>query len=140
MEAVAVATEQGTPETPFPITSVANAGKWFHWEKHSLFWYKWTFVLETTSKLCRREEQEDALLAFIRVLYDKKIGEITSRWNDEIHLSEWVDQERISFDHAQVKLGDVFDYYTINGELTFPQWAHFKYVVEDYLKNHTQVK
>ncbi|KAE8881324.1 hypothetical protein PF005_g24946 [Phytophthora fragariae] len=140
--------EAGTPDPPFPITSVANAEKWFYWKESisyspmnpEVLGYFWTFVLGATSEICRRGERENTLLAFIRVLYDKKIGEITSRWNDETNSCEWFDPERISFYHAEVKLGDVFDYYTTDGVLKFPEWVRFKYVVEDYLENDPRVK
>ncbi|KAK1935430.1 hypothetical protein P3T76_010655 [Phytophthora citrophthora] len=41
----------------------------------------------------------------------------------------WDSCERIEFRHTQVKLGDLFDYYTTNGEFSFPPWVQFKYVV-----------
>ncbi|GMF35397.1 unnamed protein product [Phytophthora lilii] len=135
-------------DIPFPITSVANAEKWFYWKEsisysamspESLGYY-WHFVLGATSERCRRDEREATLLHFVRVLYEKKIGEITSRWNDEVTSCEWVDPERIEFHHAQVKLGDVFDYYTKDGVLEFPEWVRFKYVVADYLQNDPRVK
>jgi hypothetical protein len=139
---------EGAMDTTFPIKRVANADKWFTWKESISYHpmnpeqlgYYWAFVLGAESERCGRDESEVTLLNFVRVLYDKKIGEIASRWTDEGGSYEWLDPERIEFQHAQVKLGDVFDYYTTDGELTFPTWVRFKYVVEDYLQNDPKVR
>lgn len=126
------------------IMSVKDCPQWFRWKQ--LFFDKgcWVFVLGSDSAECHQNEQNAQLLSFIHVLYDKKIGEITSRWNDSgdgswiLGHDDWDSCERIEFRHAQVKLGDLFDYYTTNGELAFPPWVQFKYVVEDYLQNSSR--
>ncbi|KAL3659309.1 hypothetical protein V7S43_015580 [Phytophthora oleae] len=110
----------------------------------------WVFVLAGTSSTCHCDKKNAELNEFIRVLYKKKIGEITSRWNDSSDelrnarfwksTEDWANRERIEFQHAQVKLGDLFDYYTTNGVLESPGWVQFKYVVEDYLQNNPKVK
>ncbi|KAG1706713.1 hypothetical protein DVH05_027567 [Phytophthora capsici] len=152
------------------ITGVeGNVDAWFRWQQGWILetdWsksYWWTFKLGETYQIetgqydtewynssmhgsgerVRANQEPDkalCLVQFVNQLYDKKIGEISSRWDDHGRL-EFQQRTPIEYVHAKIKLGDVFDYYTTAaGILQIPEWACFKYAVEHFLENDPRTK
>jgi hypothetical protein len=136
-----------------PIRSVENAGMWFICEERGFGRYFWEFQLRREGKGVPRgaaitkweprgeTDRNAALLTLIRELYDMKIGQVATRWEEEQLFSGPKKQIPIQFEHAKIKLGDVFDYYTSrDGVLQVPNWLSFKFAVEEYLANDPKVK
>jgi hypothetical protein len=73
------------------------------------------------------QSEQDDIVAILRQLSDK-IGELGSYWCHEPNAM-------FDFKYAKVKLGDLFEFYTTSdGELRFPPWDSFKFVVDEYLE------
>jgi hypothetical protein len=116
-------------------------GTWFTWvpdsDPFNRGLYYWAFKLGQTRRqhIHTQSEKETCLLQLVRELYDQKVGHLASRWSDA-YGSGLQDGLPIEYEHAKIKLGDVFDYYTTSdGVLQVPRWVDFKYAVEEYLEN-----
>jgi hypothetical protein len=138
---------EGEEET-FPIVRVeGGVDMWFTWETSSdPFFnrgnlYCWAFKLGQIRRqhIHTPSEKEVCLLKLVRELYDQKIGHLASRWNDA--CGSGLKDRPIEYEHAKIKLGDVFDNYTTSdGVLQVPKWVNFKYAVEEYLENDPRIK
>ncbi|EGZ17760.1 hypothetical protein PHYSODRAFT_255770 [Phytophthora sojae] len=113
------------------ITRVENAERWFTWRvadaDSSSDWRSMypqldycDFCLGFPSERFEFEEERDAvLLQFVRELSELKIGEVSTRWDDNC---QWEHRLPIDFQHAKIRVGDVFDYYTTSeGVLEIPK-------------------
>lgn len=118
----------------FPITAVENLEKW---TPSGCFCIRRQYVepWDATSKKITGgiylNTFPDAL-AFLRKLYDMKIGEAGNYWDDGTP---------IEYRYASILLADVFDYYTTaDGVLKVPNWSFFKFAVDEYLEQSARVK
>lgn len=125
-----------TTEEKFPLVRVENAEKWVVYDDDG----GWTFTLnpEWTNERVRRiwpdhgQPIQNGVLLFIQELYNMKVGEVTDVWPD---------RSLVEFNHAKIKLGDVFSFYTNrDGVLIVPEWASFKFAVMDYHENDPRIK
>ncbi|KAG7391836.1 hypothetical protein PHYBOEH_006589 [Phytophthora boehmeriae] len=119
----------------FPIVEVQDdRGRWFTWSgyRRDIFRptaesYYWEFTLGSRLQCRHPNDRERDLFTFVRQLYDKKIGAVSAKWSDG---------RSIEYQHANIKIGDVFDYFTTpDGVLQVPPWRCFAYAVEEYLEN-----
>ncbi|KAG7391838.1 hypothetical protein PHYBOEH_006591 [Phytophthora boehmeriae] len=115
-----------------PIVCVQDdAELWFKWSENRLLFggqvdgHYWEFALGRRLQ-CKPTDRDRSLLLFVRELYDMKIGEIASKWDDHTPME---------FRHAKIKVGDVFDFYTSrDGVLQVPTWMSFKFAVDEFVE------
>ncbi|EGZ17754.1 hypothetical protein PHYSODRAFT_331688 [Phytophthora sojae] len=116
------------------ITRVANAKRWFTYSPRNAIL---DFCLGHSSS-CSWGEPDASLLKFVRELSELKIGEISTRWDDSCQSENRLP---IDLQHAKIRVGDVFDYYTTSeGVLEIPKWKSSHFAGMEYPENDPRIK